>query len=608
MSLSRLVQLVRDREAVKSGVVNRPIRQNAANIDFLWQVLQETEAGSTVYAYLQTVEAEAVVGQAVYLNVARQRFERGLAVMDSTPGLGLPVIAEKGKVWGIIARKRSSTTADILLYGFATIDISAAVDGTVEAGDYFLSGTTPGKLVKQRLPISIPVLRSNGNGQVYVLPQFIDFLDRHVHYRFDLICRPAGVTTPPALGERHVITDADSSVPGWLPAEHAVFAGKAPQGAAFGYNFSQHSELDNAWPPLPDNQAIVEWDKGIDKDVGFTGVPQGVDGLCVIDANGIWWMSDAYGDVPWPVSFDTETYTSDSISSSVSIESPRDLHMAMRIFFCKLQFATDNTVVTSLESADQLLTITCLDGVTPAKAGALKIKLNLNLAVEDGSRLYTFLTGLNGNKLTRGLGARGLYAASDNVSLTGDATSLLDPEDENSAAVYHGNVGVSVSLQPTYEVPTTLIRVDGVDEGHYEDMMYLAFVASRQSEYRGRIDVPHDLQLPSPQLQLRLRVLGTVSGTLPALEFTARRVPASELDGDGNPIPQVMPDSGDEFTVTLDTASVLDDNYQYVDLISDAFEVAAGDQVFYTVRRLSTDGYAGEVGIWEQKGVLSSSA
>ncbi len=599
--LSRLIQVVRDGEPVKAGTVNRPTRQLSENLDFIWQVLQEAEAGSTVYAYIQTVEADAQIGMPVYFNSTRQRYERGLAAMDNTPGVGMPVLGEKGRIWGIVTRKHEATSADILLYGYAEVDISAAVGGTVVAGDYYLSGQTPGGLVRQRPPISVPVLRADGAGNVCVMPQFIDFIDRHVHYKFDLVCRPAGTTAPPETGNRHVISNPEPDAEGWLPADHAVFEGKAPAGAAFGYNFTQHPQLDNAWPPLPATQAVVEWDKGLDKDIGYTMVPLGADEQCVVNADGIWWMSDAYGDVPWPLSFDSETYVSDSVSESASIESPRDLHMLMQIWFTKVQFATDVTVVTSLESADELLTITCLDGVTPAKAGALKIKLNLNLLVEDGSTGYRFLTGVDGNKLTRGLGARGIYAASDNVSVTGNVTSKLVAGDDSSPTVAHGDVGIAVSLQPTYEVPTTLIRVDGVQEAFLFDMTYLAFSAERQSEYRGRIEVPHDLQLPTPKMRLRFRIFGNVAGTLPTMELTARRVPAT-VDGE----PLDLPTDDDEFGVSLVTAITLTDNNQYVDVTSGVFEVAAGDQVFYTIKRLSTDDYAGEVGLWEQKGVLSS--
>lgn len=603
-SLAHLIQTVLEGEPVKAGVVNRAVNQLNVNANIIWKALQAASIGSTIYSYLQPVEPDVVAGMPVYFNTLRQRYERGLAQMDSTPGLGLPVLGEKGRIWGVVTLKHSTTTADILLYGYAELDISAAVGGTVTAGDYYLSGVTPGGLIKQRQPVSVPVLRADGNGHVMVMPQFVDFVDRHVHYKFDLVCRPAGTTTPPASGDRHVITNPEPDAQGWLPADHAVFAGKAPAGAAFGYNLSQHAALDNAWPPLPASNGVVEWNKGTDKDVGYTQVPLGVNELCVLDSNGIWWMSDAYGDVPWPIWYDSETYVSESLSTSASIESPRDLNMLMQLWFTKLQFATDTMVVTSLESADGLLSITCLDGVTPAKAGALKIKLNLGLLVEDGSVGYQFLTGLDGSKFLRGYGARGVYAASANVTLNGEATSRLVPGDVTTPMVYHGNVGIAVSLQPTLELTTQMIRVDGVEDAQLFDILYLTFPAARQSEYRGRIDVPGDVQLANPQMQLRFRVLGRIAGTLPALSLTVRRLPYAAND-DG-PVPTALPGDGEEDAVVLDTEIELDDTNQYVDVVSAAFEVAAGDQVFYTIQRLATDGYAAEVGLLEQKGVLSS--
>ena len=69
--------------------------------------------------------------------------------------------------------------------------------------------------------------------------------------------------------------------------------------------------------------------------------------------------------------------------------------------------------------------------------------------------------------------------------------------------------------------------------------------------------------------------------------------------------PTSLPLVGDEFTVTMSTTATVTAN-QYVEAVSDPFEVAEGDTVFFWVRRADDDAYAGAVGVITQVGVLSN--
>ena len=222
------------------------------------------------------------------------------------------------------------------------------------------------------------MLKSTGNGGVFVNPQWED-LTGHTHFKFELQCIPAGDHVSPS-GGRHVITNADTEIEGWLPADHAIFEGNAPAGAVFGYNLSANGSLNNVWPPIPVNNADVQWDKGLDVDQGYHSIPLGEQGLVVLNRDGIWWMSDCYGDVPWPK--DLNTSFSDSLSDSLN-ECPRDLSMRMLLWFVRSNFMTDGTVVTSLATNDERISITCQsDPTKAADAGALLIALNLSLTAE----------------------------------------------------------------------------------------------------------------------------------------------------------------------------------------------------------------------------------
>jgi hypothetical protein len=103
--------------------------------------------------------------------------------------------------------------------------------------------------------------------------------------------------------------------------------------------------------------------------------------------------------------------------------------------------------------------------------------------------------------------------------------------------------------------------------------------AERAVSLTGRIDVPGDLDLTDPTFQLRLRLLGRVAGVLPDLTLTIRRVPRP---ADGLDTPLDLPDETDDVAVDIVTTATLASADQYVEALSDAVSVAAGDILFYT--------------------------
>jgi hypothetical protein len=604
MPFNRFQRLLQSGDAVRAGTINQPLRTTAQNVAYLYELLQAAALGSTVYAYDQTVEAEAVLGMAVYYNEANARFERGLATAETNAD-GTVTTNASARVWGVVGYKTNATLADVLLFGLDAVDVTAATDdGTQAAGTYYLSAVTAGKLTRTKPPVAVAVLRATGDGKVFVMPQFVDYLDRHTHYRFALTCLPAGDTTPPSPGDRHVISEADSDQPGWLPVTHPLLADKAPAGAVFGYNLDAHPALKNAWPTVPVGNVYVEWDRGTDQDVGGTGVPLGNTGLVVVDRNGIWWMSDCYGDVPWPTDLDTSV--SESLSESLAPpECPRNLYMRMSLYYTRVNFATDGTAVLSLRSGDGRIRVRCVGTETPGVTGHLELSLNLNLTVTDAATGYLALKSFDPDTsvFTRGPVVEGLYTESDQVVLSGDVTRHVDPADEGSPRLHAGKVLVTVVPAETAELDVQLVRLDGAQEEFFRDCMYIGFAAGEQRAYRARLQVPDSLAIPTPRLKLRFQILGRAAGTLPALTVTAKRVPRP---ADGLTTPADLPDDTAEFAVTVNTEGVLDDAGQYVEAEAESFEVAAGDTVFFSVERADDDGYDAEVGVLRQTGVLFS--
>ena len=593
--LNEFINFVREGEPVAAGVTNRPTQQLQQNINYLWEVLSASGLGSTIVIRRATVDASVKVGQPVYFSSSSKAFEQALATVASGTVDGHVVAAESAQVWGVVLQKLSSTLADILVSGYSALNLSEAVTGTVTAGLYYLSGSTPGKLVNTRTPVTIPVLRADGNGNVLVLPQFADFIDRHVHYKFDLVCQPAGTYTEPALNARHSISVPDATLPGWLPAGHASFNGTAPAGAMFGYNLAAHPALKNVWPPLPASEAYLEFDRGT---TGFTGVPVGESGACIVNRYGIWWMSDCYDDVPWPTAYNSPGF-SISLSDPPDAECPRRTQMAMRIWFTKPSFATDATVVTSLTSLDPRLVVTCVDG-TPASVGALNVDLDLNFISTAGNTGYQVLKEIDGNSFKQGPVCEGLYTSSSAVTLSSPSRRRLIVGNTSSPWLYQGPVEISVVPTESREIEVQLIRLDGVEEQFYEDVTYLGFAAANESSIRCKLHVPSSTGFASPIISLKLRILGRAAGTLPALTVTARRLPKPSA---GSSL--ALPLTASEFAVTIVTTATLSGSNRYIEVSSTAFAVADGDTLLFTVQR-NSDAYAGEVGILQMTGILTS--
>ena len=594
--IEQFLQLIAPGDPVAAGVVNRPLSQLDQRLRAVVELLDATLTGSAIYARGVTVEAAAAVGMPVYFNATTQQFERGLAQLAAHQPGGLLATADSSQIWGIVFEKQDATTADLLLAGYATVDLTAAIGSAPVAGTYYLSSSSAGQLVNARPPISVPVLRSDGDGNVYVVPQFADFLDRHTHYKFPLVCLPAGDTVPPLVGHPHVITSPSDLLTGWLPASDPSFNGLAPPGAVFGYNIAADLKLSEVWPPLPVDSAYLEFDRGLDYHAGLQGVPQGHNHLVVIDRNGIWWLSDCYGNVPWPTELNTANPS--SASASYSDICPRPLQMSMNLYFTRVNFATADTVVTSLTSKSPQLLLTGPDG-KPATAGDLALALSLNLVTEPNQAGYQVLKGLSGNTFSQGPVCEGLYAATPNVTLTSPQQSSGTPK------VYYGPVGVAVQTLPSLELEPDEVRLDSVEVGYLNGYVYLAFEAGIQADFRGRFHVPADLSIASPYLALRLTLLGRSPGTLPPLTVTYRHLPRT---ANGLQLPAVLPDDSNEIVWSIDTAAVLTGTTQYVEAQSQSIPITPGEDLYFSIQRSSSDGYAGEVGILQMSGIVQSGA
>lgn len=605
MSLEHFIKFIREGEPVSPGTANRPLEQLDQNIQYLWSIIQAASLGSTVYARAQTIETTLKVGQPVYFNATTSRFEAAFASTESDTVTGYLTVPDQAQVWGIVAIKHNATLADILLFGYAQIDIREALDITlapgaaVPAATWYLSGMSAGKLTRQLPPVTIPVCKTNNNGGVYVNPSFVDFLENHRHYAFSLAMLPAGTVTPPAVGAAHVITNPDLNLAGWLPADHVSFNNLAPVGAKFGYNLSQDLSLKNLYPPVPLQSACIQmqrpsiWDTATEH--RWYG-QQLMDDLVVIDRNGIWWMSDCYDEVPWPTDLDTDS----SASNSYSECAPAGRAYVLKLYYTRVGFATDVSTVTSLNSLDPRIVINCAGQTIPGSTGDLDIDLNLAFMIGSqnltGYRVFKTFDPVT-NTFNAGPVAEGVYANSANVVLSSPYTTL----DTLGRTIYHGPVGLGVISQPTQELASQLVRLDGATEESYP-VLYLGMPNDITTSYVVKFEVPSDAPSNS-NFKIRLRLIGRAAGTLPQLAVSYY-ISARPTAGLATPVNVVQSYT----SLTIDTIALVGAN-QAVEANSSLIEVSAGAIIYVKVQRTPTDltdTYAGELGIMQQTGILTA--
>jgi hypothetical protein len=609
-------------EPVQAGVVTRPDQVLAARTDYLKDRLDAAFVGQALFDSGATISPDVLPGHPVYWNYTSHRYEKALAAAAIDTATQLLTIQPSSDCVGLCLRKHSETLGDIVLRGVVEIPElnNAVTTPTVLPGRYYLSAAEPGKLVQQKPGVTVSVCYVQGPKdncsdvpRVVVMPHTRDFVGEHTHYRFELFPAPAGQHNPDAAVTtgRHTITNPNPLLPGWLPANHASFNGKAPVGAWFGYNLARHQTLANVWPPLPIQSVAMLWDKGLNK-VGATEIPQGKEGLVVCDVNGIWWMSNCYGDVPWPAALDT---TTPQTSEPEPIgECPREEDMRVVVVFLRMLYGNDRSVVTSLQpDTDSPITVVNCDGA-PAMTGDLALNINLPVLPDESIGGQALKEVVLGHKFKKGWITEGVFTLSNQLAITstrGTKRSLTTAEKTEFGIDPALNIPlqqgiVKIDYTDTLverEISPQIIRLNDTVERLYLDIPYLGFPPAQASALRVRLNLPDSNLGNNLRMKIRVQFFGrggtsTQAATLPALYMTYRRLQKPAALG----TPLATTDTAISFnsvvSLRVDTAVTRD---------SAEFAVAAGDTVLVTLGReySPSDVYA-EVGVLRITGIVYS--
>lgn len=599
---------IKDGEEVRQSVANRLPLEMQQRTDYLKALIDSINAGEALYVRNVAVDASVKIGQAVYWDVTALEYKAAIAKVNFDPSIGGFTIADSSYAVGIVTFKYAATRCDILISGLVrNLDFTQAIgtpgNNPADAGAYFLSANQAGHYTKQKPPVGVYILFMRGDGSAHVNPTPRDLLESHIHYAVDLFAEPAGEVECPEPNRGYKFILSDSNRPGWLPADDPVFGGMAPAGAVYGYNLKAHPELDRIWPPIPAPNAYLE--------ANGIGVPRQ---RWSVDVNGLWWYDDCYTRAPWPTevrpcgsSSSSESacpFPSSSSSSSsgeVLCDSGPNLEMmgfvrvdpcvkALRLYFTKMVFKTNNSVVTSLRpSPGSPITVTGCDKNTPADTGDLCLGLDLSLSVLENQPGFQVFKDVTGTQFKRG---PAVEAIKPGPLIT--VTPVLGESFVDANGFVYGKMQISAIAPGSdqQELGVALVLLNGVREDSLNNVFFLTMGKDKSSALTGRIILPPTNIIPNPQLELRFWVLGRAAGTLPAMHLSYKRL--AEPNG-CTPlvlpaVDTLLPDLG---VCTLSTPNT------YVEILSAQFAVADGEQVFFKLTRdgFNVDGYNADVGI-----------
>lgn len=606
---SKRVEHVQAGSPVAAGNTSNSTRQLEQRTNYLREILDAIEAGRLLVRREQALDVAVEEGDAIYWNAETKQFEQALAGVENDLTTGSLVPLPSSDCLGICLIKDNPKAGTIGLLGMAELPpavLARMIDGDPVPGRYYLSGANPGKLVKQRPPVTVPVAFVLGpadncetNSWVFINPQTRDFLEDHIHYQLKLVPYPAGTHVPPVPGEHHTITDPDTEIRGWLPADHAIFDGAAPTGAKFGYNMKAHQELNSLWPPIPESAAILEmFQRKLEGAASqFEGLERVQDIYVKIDRRGIWWMTSCYNQVPWDTTLDTTVIIDSSVSSEASSEAeqcPLDPTIELILSFLKMTFATDKSVVTSLQPSEgEPISFVNCDGVEASRGDLFaRLKISAMLAPPFVRGGLVFKEIVNG-KLTfrQGYVAEALIAGSDEVILNGSHQELLDPDaapSEDNPLIHQGMVRVDIQrdLSEREQAPQ-VVKLGDALEREYKGVTYIGFPESRDSGVRMRFNIPPSGLPTNPKLLIRALIFGRAAGPFSAMTMSYYRivrpgpgVPTNVTDGDTAIVFDVVTPTDD-----YDGAGTNLPADKAIEVESDEFTIVAGDTVFVTLQR-----------------------
>lgn len=557
--------------------------------------LSTATSGKLLRGEQQICDVNVKKNDVVYWSIADQRFAPAIsAVYDNA---GVIEIANTGLALGICETKHSANVGDVVLAGVMSLTMAEAAvmlsGETVVTGTVYLSGTTPGRItrVKPSVPVSIGFLvvtTVSCDATCLLFLGSLTNLEPSRVVEYVLTALPAGAHIPPAFNDPHVIVSPDVNAFGWLPANHAVFAGSAPTGAKFGYNIGKEPTLGALWPPTG-RKLKLEFVSG--GDIGVSGFKRVQESFYQITNTTLWWMRDCYSQVPW--NYELNNTTATPTAEPCDVSSPDQLILT----FERSGLEASEKFVTKLNpSANSVIRFVNPQGVE-ASRGELRPVLNAGLAVTSATALgsLTLKTAGPGFEFTAGRVIEGLRSISDSIVVTGSHSRAVNPAIAVSIGnplIAQGIVSIGLSLDSIgQDLGTSQVRLGDSQQKLYKGVSYIGLPSTHPSEVTCRFDIPFG-STKTMTLTPYAILFGRGAGPYQAVTASMQKIGAPPLPENGNTIQgQVQP-----LTFDVVTPSAAADADTVLRVNASAINVFAGETIFVTFRRaLST--YAHDVGL-----------
>ena len=562
-----VIRLLSNGEAVDAPTTNRPLSDLAQQGQSLNQRLSSLESGQllridglAVDQYMADGVTPLADGTPVYLgtdNVLHPAFA-------TTAGTVIGgTVAASGFVFGVVIQHQTPTLCSVAVNGrvLTTVAWAQAIDNaTATPGHYFLSTVLPGKLTLApgSLALYVGQLLPDGTFSVRIQPPQ---RGEHVHYEFTLNHVPATATgTDPAFNAPHLTSSwaPSTSLPGWLPATSGYFpAGTAiPAGAYFGYNLQHPSAaaLAAVFPPIPLGGAVAA-QSGLLID----------DGRILVNQSGIWWMTNSYGRVPWPVTYFANLPTVTGVD--------------LEFWYSRVLHDTAGGIVTSLTSHPaSLLNLKFLNSQgTAAQDGALLVRVDSLLTASSTTATPgTSIKSITGNQFVSG-------PSVDQV-IAGTGVAITQVTGQPGAYVI--SAGASGALQGQAAV----VNLQNAREDTINDTQVVVLPAGRTSQPIWSFEISN--QAPaSSALGLNLWLYSSVSGTIPS---SSTRIEYRIISPAGATA-QAMP-TGWTLLADLATTPLTANSYALVNTTTVPGVVPGAIVLIRITRNGITDGLTGNIG------------
>lgn len=476
-----------------------PITDLEQRTAYLREALEAASTGRALIDFDVPLDSATVVGTPCYIDTDGV-WKPALADVH-TSGAMTGRLKPCAYVAGMVVAKTATTRGDVLLGGiFDGLSLTAVLGGAPAVpGVYMLSAQVAGRLVLEgtaAASIAVGQLLADGSFLFSRWPK--NGAEDHLHFKFVLSGAPAvdvyTHVTPPAVGNDHVISNAyvDLSKPGWVPVSHPSTPAM-PTGAKFWYNIAADPVLAQAFPPLPVLAYFATQGRGVvlDSDLQIT-------------SQGIFWMNNDYGTVPWPVTYGSAgNDTADDIT----------------LLFAKMTGDTFSRVVRSITPKPTSLipiVISTSEGEI-GSTGDLFISVDdfLGIAATDDAAALA-VKSIAGNKITKGPVVTGIVAASAGVRITA----------ETAANGYgHGKVAIAIDagLINSFISPDEVRHV-GTREDQYQEFSYYAFPSARATSAVFTFVVPSEGTPALSQFELRLTWIGVAALATFGLTVQAKKL------------------------------------------------------------------------------------